>query len=388
MTGYENRLARPLMLGQEAGLAALRSLAVEVTRFPQLTAIIPAHNEATSIAGTIRSLRRQSEPPDRIIVVCDNCTDDTAEIAMLAGAEVFFTVGNEARKAGALNQALAGTLPYLNDEDRVLVMDADSHLNLDWLRVATCALLANPRAGAVCGVFLGEPGGGLIGQLQRNEYIRYARQVGRRRQVPVLSGTGTLFRVSSLRAVALERGRRLPGAAGQYYSEDSITEDDEITLALKTLGRRCLAVDGCETTTELMPTWQALWTQRIRWQKGALNDLRRYGLTVVTSLYWIRQVIIYSGLFASVACWLIMASAFTSHPGFNFAWTGSILGVNFAERLWTVRRAGRAGMLVSALMVPEFAYDTWRMVVFLRAIIDEVTQRDIEWGHLAGQTAP
>lgn len=181
------------------------------------------------------------------------------------------------RVAGALNQALAGTLPYLADEDCVLVMDADSHLNLNWLQAATAALRRNPCAGAVCGVFLGEPGGGLIGQLQRNEYIRYARQVGRRRQVPVLSGTGTLFRVSSLRAVAAERGRRLPGPPGQYYSEESITEDDEITLALKSLGRQCLAAVGCQTTTELMPTWSALWTQRIRWQKGALNDLRRYG---------------------------------------------------------------------------------------------------------------
>jgi cellulose synthase/poly-beta-1,6-N-acetylglucosamine synthase-like glycosyltransferase len=385
--GYEDWPGHLLQTRQEAGLAALRNLAAGVSGFARVTAIIPAHNEAATIAGTIRSLRRQTEPPDRIIVVCDNCTDDTADTATLAGAEVFFTVGNTAKKAGALNQALAGTLPYLADEDRVLVMDADSHLNLNWLRAAAAALRRHPRAGAVCGVFLGEPGGGLIGQLQRNEYIRYARQVGRRRQVPVLSGTGTLFRVSSLRAVALERGRRLPGPAGQYYSEESITEDDEITLALKTLGRQCLAADGCETTTELMPDWPALWTQRIRWQKGALNDLRRYGLSSVTSLYWSRQAIIYFGLFASLACWVVMASAFTSHPGFNLGWTGSILAINFAERLWTVRRAGRLGMLVSALMVPEFAYDTWRMVVFLRAIIDEITQRDIEWGHLARQAA-
>jgi poly-beta-1,6-N-acetyl-D-glucosamine synthase len=300
VNGDDNHLARPREAQQEAGLAVLRSLslAAPLAGPAGLTAIIPAHNEAGSIAGTIRSLSQQTRPPGRIVVVCDNCTDDTADIATLAGAEVFFTVGNQAKKAGALNQALAETLPYLADDDHVLVMDADSHLNPGWLQAATAALTSNDRAGAICGVFLGEPGGGLVGQLQRNEYIRYARQVGRRRQVPVLSGTGTLFRASSLRAVAKDRGHLLPGPAGQYYSEDSITEDDEITLALKTLGRRCLAVQGCETVTELMPTWTALWTQRIRWQKGALNDLRRYGLTAVTSLYWIRQAIIYFSLFA------------------------------------------------------------------------------------------
>jgi hypothetical protein len=42
-----------------------------------------------------------------------------------------------------------------------------------------------------------------------------------------------LFRASSLREVARERGHRLPGTPGEYYSSDSLTEDDEITLALK-----------------------------------------------------------------------------------------------------------------------------------------------------------
>jgi cellulose synthase/poly-beta-1,6-N-acetylglucosamine synthase-like glycosyltransferase len=366
---------------QMAGVAALRHLASPAAG-PALTAIIPAHNEARSIAATIRSLRRQSRVPDRVLVVCDNCTDDTADIALLNGAEVMCTVANTAKKAGALNQALARLLPCLCDDDQVLVMDADSHLNPAWLAAATRALRRNEAGGAVCGVFLGEPGGGLVGQLQRNEYVRYARQVGRRGQAPVLSGTGTVFRASSLREVARERGHRLPGTPGEYYSSDSITEDDEITLALKTLGRRCLAVAGCETITELMPTWGDLWRQRIRWQKGALNDLRRYGLTKVTSLYWIRQSIIYVGLLASLACWLIMGASFTSHPGVNAGWTAGVLAINFVERLWTVRRGGRHGMLISALMVPEFGYDAWRMAVFLRAIVDELTHRDIPWGHV------
>jgi cellulose synthase/poly-beta-1,6-N-acetylglucosamine synthase-like glycosyltransferase len=368
---------------QNSGLDALQRLGEPE---PLLTAVIPAHNEAGSIAATIRSLRRQTQSPDRITVVCDNCTDTTADIAMLAGAEVLFTHDNAAKKAGALNQALSQLLPFLRDEDQVLIMDADSHLNPGWLDAAGRVLRGNSTSGAVCGVFLGEPGPGLVRQLQRNEYIRYARQVERRRQVPVLSGTGTLFRASSLRQVAAERGYQLPGIRGEYYSSESITEDDEITLALKTLGHRCLAIKGCETTTELMPNWRALWTQRIRWQKGALSDLRRYGLSAVTSIYWLRQVIIYLGLFASVTCWAVMGSEFTTNPGFNMPWTVGILSINFLERLWTVRKGGRAAMFVSALMVPEFTYDAWRMAVFLRAIVDEITHRDIAWGHVGQDT--
>ena len=76
-----------------AGAAALRCLG-SPSAAPERTAVIPAHNEARSIAATIRSLRRQSRVPDRVLVVCDNCTDDTADIALLNGAEVMCTGGN------------------------------------------------------------------------------------------------------------------------------------------------------------------------------------------------------------------------------------------------------------------------------------------------------
>jgi cellulose synthase/poly-beta-1,6-N-acetylglucosamine synthase-like glycosyltransferase len=352
-----------------------------------ITVFIPAHNEQASIEATLRSLRKQTKLPTRVIVVCDNCTDDTAAIAAAHGAFVFNTVGNKAKKAGALNQALTRMLPSLHGDDLVLVMDADSLLSAGWLRSASASLDRNSVVGAVCGVFLGEPGGGIIGQLQRNEYWRYARTVQRRPQAPVLSGTGTLFRVSALREVARERGRRLPGTRGEFYSRTSITEDDEITLALKTLGHRCIPADGCHTTTEVMPTWPDLWRQRVRWQKGALGDLWAYGLSRVTASYWLRQLAIYAGLAVSIACWWIIITGIAHNPGFNVAWTAGILGVNFVERLWTVRRAGPWGMLLSILMIPEFLYDIFRMGVFIRALVDALMGRDIAWGHVNRQAA-
>ena len=48
------------------------------------------------------------EASDRVVVVADNCTRRTAEIAREHGADVFTTIGNTEKKAGALNQALAG----------------------------------------------------------------------------------------------------------------------------------------------------------------------------------------------------------------------------------------------------------------------------------------
>ena len=48
---------------------------------------------------------------------------------------------------------------------------------------------------AVGGLFYGEEGHGLIGQFQRNEYLRYGREIRRRRgRVFVLTGTASMFR--------------------------------------------------------------------------------------------------------------------------------------------------------------------------------------------------
>lgn len=114
-------------------------------------------------------------------------------------------------------------------------------------------------------------------------------------------GTGTTIRASVLHEIARERGRTLPGRRGRYYDIDSVTKDDEITLAVKSLGWKCLAPPGCRTTTEVMPTWRALWTQPMRWQTGALSDLRRYGVTRVTAGYWVRQIARYLGITLSFA---------------------------------------------------------------------------------------
>src|SRR5215469_648372 len=189
----------------------------ESSRGGRVIVLIPAHNEAESIGGTLRSLRNQTRRPDHVIVVCDNCSDDTPEISLRHGAYAWVTVGNTARKAGALNQALNRVLPALDWRDLVLLMDADSRLCRNWIRCATDALRQDPRLGGVCGTYTGEATPGMLGQLQRNEFVRATRLVPRRAALWVLSGTGTMFRVPVIREVARQRGRLLPGRPGEYY---------------------------------------------------------------------------------------------------------------------------------------------------------------------------
>ena len=119
----------------------------------QIVALIPAHNEEESIERTIACLNAQTRPADRVIVIADNCTDETPALARASGAEVIVTQGNTHKKAGALNYALERVLPSLTDQDAVLVQDADTFLDPGFLAATTRKL--SEGFGAAGGNFRG-----------------------------------------------------------------------------------------------------------------------------------------------------------------------------------------------------------------------------------------
>ncbi|WP_156760209.1 glycosyltransferase family 2 protein [Microbacterium karelineae] len=356
-----------------------------------ITAVIPAHDEAESLAATIASLRRQTTPPERIVVVADNCTDDTIAVARAAGVEVIVTVDNDRRKAGALNQALADVLPGLGANDAVLVMDADTRLaSAVFLETARQRMTDDRALMAVGGLFLGEQGHGLLGQFQRNEYTRYSREIERRRgRVFVLSGTASVFRPEALRTVAAARGSLLPGHHGDVYDTVALTEDNEITIAIKTLGGLVTSPQDATVTTELMPSWRMLWRQRLRWQRGAIENLASYGVTHTTARYWSQQIGIgYSviALLSYFALLVIMLLAIDEWVWFTF-WLS--IGVIFAaERIVTVWRGGWRARILAALVLPELVYDLFIDVVFVKGVIDMTVAREATWSHASPSASP
>jgi biofilm PGA synthesis N-glycosyltransferase PgaC len=351
-------------------------------RLPRITVFLPAHNEAASIAQTIRSLRRQTVPVASIIVVCDNCTDDTAAIAAAEGAEVMATQGNTARKAGALNQGFAAVLPRLRPDDLVLVMDADSRLSGNWIEEAAACMARDTSIAGACGTYAGEPGNGLIGQLQRNEYARAARLLTQRDRIWVLSGCGTLLRVSALREVARRRGADLKGRTGEYYDSTSITEDFELTLALMTLGHRCKCVTSCVAYTELMPTRKNLVQQRLRWQKGTIRDLLNFGVTQVTWRHWLRMLGGYLSYLVQVVCLIVIAVSLVTQRRYNLPWGIGVFSVTVIQRVWTCRTEGWKGLAVALLTAPEIGYNIFLATIMCRALASEIAKRDIAWNHV------
>jgi poly-beta-1,6-N-acetyl-D-glucosamine synthase len=228
----------------------------------RVVALIAARDEQDQIAATLASLSAQTRPPDRVVVMADNCTDATVEVARACGVEVVETRDNTARKAGALNQGLA----LLADErfDYLLQLDADTELTPRFVEAAIAELESDPTLGGVCARFFPRVRRGLLGALQRLEYARYdhsrMRCGGR---VSVLSGTAAV-----LRAAALPE---------RPWSETSLVEDYVLTLDLRRRGWAVRAGADMIAYTDSMATLAELWRQRIRWTRGTIEELARAG---------------------------------------------------------------------------------------------------------------
>lgn len=349
-----------------------------------VTVLIPAHNEEASVGLTIASLLQQSLRPDRVIVVADNCTDQTVERAQAAGVEVIESVENSDKKAGALNQVLKQILPDLGDNDVVMIMDADTMLDDGFIEAAVNRFTADRALMAVGGLFYGEEGHGLIGQFQRNEYLRYGREISRRRgRVFVLTGTASMFRSRALRTVAANRGKTIPGTLGDVYDTAALTEDNELTIALKSLGGLMISPTQCTVVTELMPGWRTLWAQRLRWQRGALENIGAYGLTPPTMRYWAQQLGIGYGVIALGSYLLLiflMVVSLDTWIWFPF-WLG--LGMLFmAERVVTVWSGGWRARVLAATLFPELFFDMFLNIVYLKGVADIALGRTATWKHL------
>lgn len=109
-----------------------------------IAVLVPAHNESEGLRPTLLEIGMQLKAGDRLVVVADNCTDDTAMIAAAAGAEVVerhdpLLVG----KGFALDAGIRhlGT----NPPDVVIIIDADCHPAAGTIERLAMACVASGR---------------------------------------------------------------------------------------------------------------------------------------------------------------------------------------------------------------------------------------------------
>lgn len=102
---------------------------------PRTCVLIPAHNEQTVLANTLNKLLPTLSADDRVLVVADNCDDDTAEMAKRLGAEV-------AERHDTTNRGKGYALDYgirqLQDDppEVLFILDADCEVESNTVQYA------------------------------------------------------------------------------------------------------------------------------------------------------------------------------------------------------------------------------------------------------------
>ncbi|MDH3484848.1 MAG: glycosyltransferase family 2 protein [Myxococcales bacterium] len=229
-----------------------------------LAVLIPAHDEVNGIGATIADVRSQLEVGDRIIVVADNCTDDTAAMARGAGAEVIERFAPEYRGKG---YALAFGTNYLETDppDLAIIVDADCRLTPGSLDALVAQAMQTQRP--VQADYTLQPAKGsplsmisAFAFLVRNRVRpRGLLQLG----MPChLTGTGMAFPWLVLRS-APDLGSNL-------------VEDLAMGIELALVGHEPLLCTKAGVRSELPSGKQAASSQRRRWEHGQLATLFRY----------------------------------------------------------------------------------------------------------------
>ena len=231
-----------------------------------LAVVVPAHDERDGIARCVRSLKRCTPPGCRvsIVVVADNCTDDTADRARAAGAEVLEREDPVRRGKGyALEFAFAELFRAHEDLDAVLVVDADTDVEPDFL--AVCAQRFRDGAAALqCRYLVRDPEDSPRKRLMNVAFMAFnvVRPRGRDRLGLSAGILGNGFGLSRecLQAVP--------------YAARSVVEDLEHHLDLVRAGFRVQFVDETTVRGDMPEGGSGAETQRARWEGGRLRMVR------------------------------------------------------------------------------------------------------------------
>jgi 1,2-diacylglycerol 3-beta-glucosyltransferase len=246
-------------------LAAWRRRAPPADATRRLVCVVPAHNEEQGIARTVQSLLAATYPAAlrRVLVVADNCTDRTADVARRAGALVLERRDDERRGKGfALEAGFALALSD-QDVDGVIVVDADTIVADNLWRAVSARLAAGERAMQVTNA-VRNPEAGWRPSLQAiaMAMINGVRSLGRERLgLSVgLRGTGMAFSRRTLEEVP----HRVYG----------VVEDVEYGVRLGLAGIRVAFVPETFITSDAPVSAAAALTQRRRWEGGRLGLVR------------------------------------------------------------------------------------------------------------------
>lgn len=226
--------------------------------------LIPAHNEELVISQTLEAIQnatsREAALATRILVVADNCDDQTANVARRAGAEVIERTDIERRGKGYALQAGIESL-QADPPDVVIVIDADCLPHPGTIATLSQVAWKTQRPVQALNLTDRNPADGPFQavSLLGNLFTNLIRPLGLRALgAPCrMTGTGMAFPWRLTDSVRTAGG--------------NLVEDMEIGIDLARQGHMPLFCPGARVTSALPTAGRAFASQRTRWEHGHLR---------------------------------------------------------------------------------------------------------------------
>lgn len=353
-----------------------KSHGTSIQHLPRTVVLIPAHNEEAGISRTLASLFIDIPENCRVLCVAHNCSDATASIARLMGAEVL-EVQDDGQ--GGKPDALKAGLCWLdaNPPEVVVVIDADCTVSLGTVR--TLAASAHALRHPVMGVY------------------RFAAS-DESRSISTLSSLALLLknfiRPLGLHAWGLPCLLNGSGSAYPYqilrdapHGDGSIAEDYQLTIDLLRQGHPTTFVPSAQIYGHLPTRNASALRQRRRWEhghmylafrtapklfwEGLINlDKHRLGLALEVSVPPLAFLgLMWIGSFAlALALFLLVGDA---HPLWLLMGAGLLFVLSIVAA-W-MRFAGAGQTLNALASVPR--YLIWKLPLYR----DFFVRRETRW---------
>jgi len=242
----------------------------------RIAVIIPAHNESLLIERTINSIRESYYPEELfdIIVIADNCTDDTAAIAASNGARSLQRFDEEKKGKGyALQMAFESAVEEKWDYEAYLIIDADSIVSegllqkvndyiLSGFHVLNCVNLIEDSSGT---------------QALENVRIAFVLRNMRNAGIAALGGSAPL----------LGNGMVFSRSIVENYgwSAFSITEDREEWAYLYSKGVKTGYIHEAAVVSDMPDTLKDLENPRSRWDTGIMDIIGLFFFPFLSRLF-------------------------------------------------------------------------------------------------------
>lgn len=231
----------------------------------KVAVLVPAHNEELVIDATLKDLLPELKPQHRLVVIADNCSDATAEIARAAGATVIERHNLDLRGKG---YALEYGLQFLESDppEVVVFVDADCKVHPGAVAQLTQQAIATGRP--IQGVYLmakpefPTPKDAVSAFAFKVKNLVRSSGLARLGIACLLDGTGMAFPWSVIRSVDIASG--------------NIVEDMKLGFDLNIAGHRPMFCPQANVTGYLPQQAQAATSQRTRWEHGHLETLLNY----------------------------------------------------------------------------------------------------------------